>query len=187
MALVNVRREAGLVTWQSKTLKWELENNSRQPRGLTGTGRVTAWNKSLLTLSHGKMNKGDAEVDHIDEWEPIRLPQVHATGIQGTEELWHRTRFTVNRPTLAAMWGVRGRLSPYTSHVIGGRNNDGQHGHIIGPSLVSHSPARHSCRTGFTTVFSIKYNNNILFCDCRRQIKPKINSQQDSKVGLYET
>ncbi len=36
---------------------------------------------------------GDVEMDGVDEWEPIRLPQVRATAIQGTEELWHWTQF----------------------------------------------------------------------------------------------
>ncbi len=39
------------------------------------------------------MKKGEIEVDGVDEWELIRLPQVCATGIQGTEELWYWTRF----------------------------------------------------------------------------------------------
>jgi hypothetical protein len=39
------------------------------------------------------MKKGDVEVDGVDEWEPIRLPQVRVTDIQGTENLWHRTQF----------------------------------------------------------------------------------------------
>jgi hypothetical protein len=38
------------------------------------------------------MNKSDVEVDGVDEEEPIRLPQVHATVIQSTEKLWHRTQ-----------------------------------------------------------------------------------------------
>ncbi len=37
------------------------------------------------------MQKGDIEGDSVDEWEPIRLPQVRGTAIQGTEELWQRT------------------------------------------------------------------------------------------------
>jgi hypothetical protein len=37
------------------------------------------------------LKKGDVEVDGVDEGEPIRLPQVHATAIEGTEELWQRT------------------------------------------------------------------------------------------------
>jgi hypothetical protein len=32
------------------------------------------------------MNKGDAADDGDNEWEPIRLPEVHATAIQCTEE-----------------------------------------------------------------------------------------------------
>jgi hypothetical protein len=32
------------------------------------------------------MKKGDVEVDGYGGWEPIRLPQVCATAIQGTEE-----------------------------------------------------------------------------------------------------
>jgi hypothetical protein len=39
------------------------------------------------------LKKGDVEVDGVDEGEPIRLPQVGATAIQGTEELLHRTWF----------------------------------------------------------------------------------------------
>jgi hypothetical protein len=43
----------------------------------------------MLTHTHGKMKKGDVEVDGVDEREPIRLPHVRATAIQGIEELWH--------------------------------------------------------------------------------------------------
>jgi hypothetical protein len=35
MVLEIVRCKAGPVAWWPKTLKWELENNSRQPRDLT--------------------------------------------------------------------------------------------------------------------------------------------------------
>ncbi len=52
---------------------------------------MTAQNKSLLTL--GKMKRGDVDIDGVDEWEPMRLLQVRATAIQGTEELWHWTWF----------------------------------------------------------------------------------------------
>jgi hypothetical protein len=39
------------------------------------------------------MKKGDVKVDGVDEREPIRLPQVCAAAIQGSEELWHLTQF----------------------------------------------------------------------------------------------
>ncbi len=93
-ALIIVRREAGPVSWWPKTLKRELE---KQLLATKGPYRKDAeWqpkNKSLLSLSRGKMKKGDVEVDCVDEWEPIRLPEAHATAIQGTEELCHRTQF----------------------------------------------------------------------------------------------
>jgi hypothetical protein len=46
------------------------------------------------------MNKGDVEVDAVDDLEPIRLPQVRATAIQTTEDLWHWTR--LSRATMPA-------------------------------------------------------------------------------------
>ncbi len=48
-------------------LKGELENNSWQLRGLTENRQSDSLNKSLLNLSHGKIKKGDVEVDGVDE------------------------------------------------------------------------------------------------------------------------
>jgi hypothetical protein len=42
-----------------------LENNSTQPRDLTENRQSDSLNKSLLTLSHGKMKKGNVEVDEV--------------------------------------------------------------------------------------------------------------------------
>jgi hypothetical protein len=45
-----------------------LENNSRQPRDLTENRQSDSLkNKSQLTLFHGKMKKGEIEVDGVDE------------------------------------------------------------------------------------------------------------------------
>jgi hypothetical protein len=44
-------------------------------------------------------------------------------------------------------WG--GQFSPYTSHMIGEREElDGQHGHIIGQGWDSHLLTDYSCETG---------------------------------------
>jgi hypothetical protein len=40
-----------------------LENSSRQTRELTENRQSDSLNESQLTLSHGKMKKGDVEVD----------------------------------------------------------------------------------------------------------------------------
>jgi hypothetical protein len=60
-------REARPVAWFPKMLKGELENNSWQLRGLTENRQSDSLNKSLLNLSHGKIKKGDVEVDGVDE------------------------------------------------------------------------------------------------------------------------
>jgi hypothetical protein len=44
-----------------------LENNSRQLRDLTENRQSDSPNKSLLTLSHGKMKKGYVEGDEGDD------------------------------------------------------------------------------------------------------------------------
>jgi hypothetical protein len=49
---------------------------------------------------------------------------------------------SLSRPTMPAK--VREGGGGY-HHAIGRRDQDGQPGHIISPSWVSHFPARHSC------------------------------------------
>ena len=46
-------------------------------------------------------------MDGVDEWEPIRLPQVCVPGIQGTEELWQQIRLSM--PTMPAKMRERER------------------------------------------------------------------------------
>jgi hypothetical protein len=52
----------------------------------------------------------------------------------------------------------------------GRENQDGQYGHIIGPSWVSHLPADHSCnKKGVQNI----YKFNIIICDWERRIRPR--------------
>jgi hypothetical protein len=70
------------VAWWSKRFKWELGNNSRQPKDLAKKWHSDSLTKSMLTLSLGcSCGKGDVEVEGVDEWESIILPQVHSTAI----------------------------------------------------------------------------------------------------------
>ncbi len=67
MALVIPRREDGLCERQSKTLRGELENNSRKQRDLTENSHSDSIKKGQHTLSQGKMKKGDDVADDDDD------------------------------------------------------------------------------------------------------------------------
>jgi hypothetical protein len=58
-------------------------------------------------------------VDGVDEWEPIRRPQVHVAVIQGTEELSRRTQFKQANYARQMREKGGGQFSPYTSHAKG--------------------------------------------------------------------
>jgi hypothetical protein len=61
------RREAGHSEKWLKTLKGELENNSRKPRDLVENWHSDNLKKGQLTLSQGKMKKGDDVADDEDD------------------------------------------------------------------------------------------------------------------------
>ncbi len=53
------------------TLKGELENNCRKPRDLVRNRHSDSLNKGQLTLSYGKMKKGD-DVAYDEDDDPVR-------------------------------------------------------------------------------------------------------------------
>jgi hypothetical protein len=64
MVLVIVRQEAGPVAWWPKTLKWELYNKSRQPKG--PNPKEAEWQpktRACLFFLLGNWGMGDVEVD----------------------------------------------------------------------------------------------------------------------------
>jgi hypothetical protein len=77
-----------------------------------------------------------------------------------------------------------GGFSPYTSHVRGGGDKDGQREHIISPSWdFLHLSDHYSCKTRFAT----KHKNlSLLFCDWGRLIKPSFYFPSDT-VGKCHT
>jgi hypothetical protein len=90
---VIVRREAGPDAWWPKDAQVRVGKQQLAAKGPNQNRQSDSLNKCLLTLSHGKMKKGDVEFDGVNEFELIRLPQVYVAAIQGTEELWQWTRF----------------------------------------------------------------------------------------------
>jgi hypothetical protein len=63
-----------------------------------------------------------------------------------------------------------GVLTIHQSFDMGeGEDQDSQWGHIISPDWVSHLPADHSCN-----------NQEQLFFDCERQIKPSVSFPGDT-------
>jgi hypothetical protein len=66
MVLVMARREAGPHDGWPKALKGELEANSRKPRDQTEIRHSDSLKKGQLTLSQGKLRKGDDVADEYD-------------------------------------------------------------------------------------------------------------------------
>ncbi len=88
MVLAIVRRKAGSVAWWPKALKLELENNSREGKG--PNQKQAEWQPKIKVDLYFLMVRWRMEILYIVDgdgrWEPISLPQVCATVIQGTEE-----------------------------------------------------------------------------------------------------
>ncbi len=76
-----------------ETLKGELENNSRKPRGLLKNRHSDSLKKNQLTLSQGMMKKGDICDDADDDKVRTRTSQNHATALVCTEEFFLRTQY----------------------------------------------------------------------------------------------
>ncbi len=143
MVLMIVRREAVPLPGGRRQSNESWKKNSRQPRNLTKNRQsdslkirvcllflVGRWRREILKLMVlMSQNQSDC---HRSVWHRFRVLKNYGT------------KPHLSRPTVAAKWGARGRFSPYTSHMMGGRDKDGQTGHIIGPSWILHSPARHS-------------------------------------------
>jgi hypothetical protein len=66
MVLIKANREAGPCKRWSKSLKGEVENNSRKPRDLVGNWHDKT-KKVQLTLAQGKIKKGDAVAEDEDD------------------------------------------------------------------------------------------------------------------------
>ncbi len=120
------------------TLRWELENDSWQPRHLTGNGQSDSLYKSQLTLSRGVWWRESCcwwtwwmrtnQADHRSMWQPfwvLRKPCLE---------------LSLNRPKCPPK-RERGVVLTIHHSCDGGEDKDIQHGHIIGPSWVSHLPA----------------------------------------------
>ncbi len=87
-----VRWEAGPHKMRPKTLKGELENNSRNPKDL-----VRNWHSDSLTLFQGKKKKAD-EVDGEDDDDALRtsVSQDRVRAKLCTEELFLSTSLLIS-------------------------------------------------------------------------------------------
>jgi hypothetical protein len=120
-------------------LRWELNNNSMQPRNLTENRQSNSLNRDNLLFLVGELLSMKMMCENKSSWS-----LVHVTSILGTKDSCFE--LSISRPVeIGQPWpGVR--FSPYSTHVIGGMEAlDGQHGHIIFPGWGSHLPADHSC------------------------------------------
>jgi hypothetical protein len=86
---VIARREAGSHERWPKTLKGELENNSRKPRDPSENWHSDSLKKILLSLSQSKKKRGDEIADDEDS-DAVRasVPQDRVTVTLCTEELF---------------------------------------------------------------------------------------------------
>ncbi len=151
MVLMIAGQEAGLYEWRPtqglhslRIVKWELINNSRQPRNLTGkAGIVRSLKKrvNLLSLWGGSGEGGDGvDESDPDEWKPITSPFDSNSGY------WQ------NNAQDSVLIGnyARGILTMHQP-CDGGGDKDSQRGQKSVPAGIYtvHLPARHSCETGF--------------------------------------
>ncbi len=94
MVLVMASWEARPWERRPKTLKGKLENNSRKPRDLTKNRYSDSLKKGHLTLSQGKMKKGDDVADdNDDDALKTSVSQDRVTVALCTEELFLRTQY----------------------------------------------------------------------------------------------
>ncbi len=93
MGFVMTRQEARPHKRWPKTLKGQLENNSRKPRDLVRDRHSDSLNRVQLSLSKGKMNKGDEVADDKD-YDAVRtgVSQDRVTAKLCTEEFFLSTQ-----------------------------------------------------------------------------------------------
>ncbi len=103
----------------------------------------------------GLMKRGVvAEHDDDDEWESIKLVTGPSDSNSRTKEFLLSTQYTyANQGRQRKGCGVV--LTIHQSCDRGeGKDQDGQHGHIISPGLVSHLSVDHSCnKEGLQNVY----------------------------------
>jgi hypothetical protein len=94
MVLVMARQEAHPQESRPKTLKGEFENNSSKTRDLVKNRQSYSLKKCQLTLSRGKMEKGDDVADD-DDGDALRtnVSQDRVTMTMCTVELFLMTRY----------------------------------------------------------------------------------------------
>ncbi len=72
--------------------------NSKKPRGLVKNRNSDSLNKGQLTLSQGKIKKGDdVAVDDDDDTVRTSVSQDQVKATLCTEELFYRTKYIVKR------------------------------------------------------------------------------------------
>jgi hypothetical protein len=95
MVLVMARQEARPQESRPKTLKRELENNSSKPRDQVKNRQSYSLKKGQLTLSQGKMDKGDDVADDDDDDAALRtnVSQDQLAVAMCTKEFFLMTRY----------------------------------------------------------------------------------------------
>jgi hypothetical protein len=117
MVLVMARGKAGPQERRSKMLKGELESNSRKPRDIVKNRHNDSLKKGKLTLSQGKIKKGDdVAVDDDDDTVRTSVSQDQGTATLlyiCTEEFFYKTKYIVNHIP-EGLLGTRCRVDEVT-------------------------------------------------------------------------
>ncbi len=94
------------------------------------------------------VDEGGVFADDDDGWEPTKLVTGPCVSDSGYWQILAQNSVYVDQPCPQQDGG---QFLPYTSHIRGGKDQDGQRGQIIGPSWVPYLLAFYSCtEQGFT-------------------------------------